>query len=108
MHAIGDVVFCDFPKTDASGFQDRTVLLVADVFGDDVIGCMVTTTKSKFDSCIELCNEHMAEGRMPNNPSYIRPVRLATINSRYIRRKVGTVKDDVLVLVKKEIRKKFE
>lgn len=107
-YCVGDIVYCNFPKTDGSEFQDRTVLLVAQVFGNDVIGCMVTKKKNKFDPCIEISNDNMADGFMPFNPSYIRPARISTIDSTKIRRKVGTVKFELLSEVRQEIRKKFE
>ena len=106
-YVVGDVVFVDFPKTDMSETQDRTVLLVAKVFGDDVVACMITKTKSQFDTCIPLSKGDLKEGSLTYNPSYVRPVRLATLDARIIRRRAGRVTDEFLDNVLAELRKKF-
>lgn len=104
----GDIVWSDFPQTDGEKFQDRPTLVVAKVFGDDVIVCMVTNTKSRFDACIELTNGDMAEGRLDSNPCYIRPVRLFTASPKIFRRKAGRVNDKILQSVLGMLSLKFK
>lgn len=106
-YAVGDVVWADMPKTDMTGTQDRPALLVAKVFGDDVVACIITKKKSQFDVCIPLSKGDLKEGSLAYNPSYVRPVRLVTLDARIIRRRAGRVTDEFLDSVLAELRKKF-
>jgi mRNA-degrading endonuclease toxin of MazEF toxin-antitoxin module len=106
-YAVGDVVWADMPRTDMTGAQDRPVLLVAKVFGDDVIACMITKKHSAFDVCIPLTRGDLTEGELEHDPSFVRPVRLATLDVRIIRRRAGRVTDAFLETVLAELRKKF-
>lgn len=106
-HQVGDVVYCDFPKTDMTGFQDRPCVLIAEIVGEDMIACMITKKKSNFDTCIPLSSEDMAEGSLAINPCYIRPIRLVTVNTRHIRRLCGRVTDETMSRVHAALREKF-
>ncbi len=103
----GDMYYCDFPHSDTREFKERPVLVVADVFGGDVIVCMVTHKKSRFDACVEVANADLTEGRLETNPSFIRPVRLFTANPRAFRRKAGRVQDRILREVLAVLAQKF-
>jgi mRNA interferase MazF len=105
--APGDIFYSDFPSSDACEFKDRPVLIVAKIFGNDIIVCMVTHKKSSFDVCIEVSNADLEDGRLETNPSFIRPVRLFTANPKIFRRKAGRVKQHILTSVLNELAKKF-
>jgi mRNA-degrading endonuclease toxin of MazEF toxin-antitoxin module len=90
-----------------SGTDERPALVVAKIVGHDVVACMVTKKKSNFDTCIELGNADMTEGSLAINPSYIRPLRLVTIDSRTIVERKGRISDALLDLVFESLRNKF-
>ncbi len=103
----GELFYCDFPFSDACEFKDRPVLIVAKVFKDDAIVCMVTSKKAHFDDCIELHNADLTDGRLESNPSYIRPTRLFTTNPKLFRRKAGQVNETILNTVLNCLSKRF-
>ena len=106
-YAPGDIFWSDFPSADAGDFKERPVLIVAKVFGDDVIVCMITTKKPRFDICIEISNTDFVEGGLATSPSFIRPVRLFTASPKIFRSKAGRVNGDVLNSVLEALSKKF-
>jgi len=106
-HKAGQLVYCDFPKSDMSETQDRTVLLVAEVFGDDVIGCLVTNHKPQFEKYVCLTSAELDIGELDVDPSYVRPVRICTLDSGIIRRSCGEVKGHIVEQVLAILREKF-
>lgn len=103
----GDIYYGDFPFSDAEKYKDRPVLLLLNVFGRDIIVCMVTHRKNAFDDCIEITNSDLVEGQLGLNPSYIRPARLFTANPGLFRRKAGRVNDTILQRVKRLLSERF-
>src|SRR6266404_1827051 len=73
----GEVVVFPFPFSDLSGFKQRPALVVANLTGDDMILCMISTNSSDPD-CLPLRNNDFTQGNLPTSPSYIRPSRLFT------------------------------
>ena len=79
----GDVVIIPFPFTDLSGSKKRPAFVVADLLGDDVIVCQITS-KSKSDSlALPLCAGDFISGSLPID-SFIRPNKIFTADKKLI------------------------
>ena len=78
----GDIVIIPFPFTDLSGNKKRPAFVVADLEGDDIIVCQITS-KSKSDSyALSLNNDNFVSGGLPVD-SYIRPNKIFTADKKY-------------------------
>ncbi|AAS95987.1 type II toxin-antitoxin system PemK/MazF family toxin [Nitratidesulfovibrio vulgaris] len=106
-YSVGDIVYCDFPATDMSETKDRPTLIVAQVMGDDVLVCMITKRKSNFEDCIEITSKDIENGNLIYEPSYVRPVRLATVHKKIIRRVSGRLSDAKISEVLSLLRETF-
>jgi len=91
---IGDIVVVPFPYSDLSASKKRQAMVLADLKGDDIILCQITSQFVKDDYAIALDNSGFVKGSL-NRPSNIRPNRLFTAEKSIIDRKIGTVKPDV-------------
>lgn len=100
----GDVVVLPFPYSDLSVSKKRPAMVLADLKGDDIILCQITSQFVKDDYAIALDNSDFIKGSL-NRPSNIRPNRLFTAEKSIIIRKIGTVKPDVF---EKVVGKLFE
>ena len=69
-------------------------MVLADLKGEDIILCQVTSQFVRDDYAIGLNNSDFIEGSL-NKPSNIRPNRLFTGEKSIILRKIGTVKPEV-------------
>ncbi|NOX84406.1 MAG: type II toxin-antitoxin system PemK/MazF family toxin [Chlorobi bacterium] len=87
----GDVVVIPFPFSDLSNAKRRPALVLADLKGDDIILCQITSRFVKDNYSIALENSDFVKGSL-NKPSNIRPNRLFTADKNIIIRKTGTVK----------------
>ncbi|MBI9080861.1 MAG: type II toxin-antitoxin system PemK/MazF family toxin [Pseudodesulfovibrio sp.] len=106
--ATGDVVFAWFPYQEGPADNlHPTVVLVPDLPGGSALVCCVTTKKNRFDSCIELHPEDFLGGGMETWPSYVRPYRIATINTDEMRRKLGQLRPEIIKKIKTPIEKRL-
>ncbi len=53
----GDIVFVPFPFSDLSNNKRRPALVLADLIGNDIILCQITSQFNKDSHAIELHNE---------------------------------------------------
>lgn len=100
----GDIVVLPFPYSDLSSSKKRPAMVLADLKGDDIILCQITSQFVKDSYAIALNDSDFKNGSL-NKPSNIRPNRLFTAEKSIITRKIGTVKPEVL---EKTIEKLFE
>lgn len=98
----GDVVVLPFPFSDLSGSKRRPALVLADLPGDDIILCQITSQHTKDNYAVPLENSDFASGSLPSS-SYIRPTRIFTADKNIIVRKAGTIKNNVVSDVLKKI-----
>lgn len=98
----GEVVILPFPFSDLSGSKLRPAYVLADLQGDDIILCQITSQNTKDKFAIPLDNDGFASGFLPS-PSYIRPSRIFTADKRIITRKAGRVKVKISSLVVKQV-----
>jgi mRNA interferase MazF len=90
----GDVVVLLFPYSDLSDSKKRPALVLADLKGDDIILCQITSQFVKDGYAITLDNSDFKKGSL-NKTSNIRPNRLFTAEKSIITRKIGTIKTEV-------------
>ena len=100
----GDIVVLPFPYSDLSISKKRPAMVLADLKGDDIILCQITSKFVKDNYSIALESIHFLKGSL-NKTSNIRPNRLFTADKGIITRTVGTVKPEVL---EKVVNKLFE
>jgi len=84
----GEVVVVPFPFSDLSTSKKRPSLVLADLPGDDVILCMITTPSAGDGYSIPLAISDFISGTI-NHDSHIRPNRLFTADSRIVLRVAG-------------------
>ena len=79
----GDVVVVPFPFTDLSGSKKRPAFVLADLPGDDIIVCQITS-KAKSDSFVlPLEARDFVSGGLPVD-SFIRPNKIFTTDKNII------------------------
>lgn len=86
----GDVVVKPFPFSDLSANKKRPALVIADLTGDDIIICLITSQTAKDNYAISLTNNDFANGKIKRD-SNIRPNRIFTIDSKVILYRLGTL-----------------
>lgn len=94
----GDIVVLPFPFSDLSASKRRPALVAANLTGDDMILCQITSHARKDDYSIALANNDFEHGSL-SMVSVIRPNRLFTADKSIILYKIGSLKknkmDDV-------------
>ncbi|MGI8640642.1 MAG: type II toxin-antitoxin system PemK/MazF family toxin [Pyrinomonadaceae bacterium] len=85
-----DVVVTPFPFSDLTANKKRPALVVADLKGDDIVICLITSQNAKDEYAKLLSNNDFASGSLKKNSS-IRPNRLFTIDSGIILYRIGTL-----------------
>jgi mRNA interferase MazF len=102
----GDVVVIPFPFSDLSGSKRRPAFVLADLPGDDIILCQITSQHTKDSFAVTLTGADFQNGSLPAD-SYIRPSRIFTADKSIIIKKAGTVsrykQDEVVEAVLKII-----
>ena len=89
----GDVVTVSFPFSDLSGSKKRPAIVLANLTGDDIILCQITS-KSKSDPfAVPLTTDDFVSGGLPID-SFIRPGKIFTAYKSLILSSVGHLSDD--------------
>jgi len=79
----GDIVIIPFPFSDLSGSKKRPAFVAADLIGDDIIVCQITS-KSKSDPfALSLGTHDFISGGLPVD-SFIRPNKIFTADKNCI------------------------
>jgi mRNA interferase MazF len=104
----GDVVVVPFPFSDLSNVtKRRPALVVANIDGDDVILCMITSVNRVDRYSISLADSDFQSGSI-NIDSNIRPNRLFTADANIIIRKKGNISADKMGRVVEQIKEIVE
>ena len=98
----GDVVVVPFPFSDLSGSKKRPALVLADLPGDDILLCQITSQQSQDIFAVPLTSNGFSDGSLPSD-SYIRPMRIFTADKNIIVRKAGSIKIALLQTVVNKI-----
>lgn len=86
----GDIVVIPFPFSDLSANKRRPALVLADLPGNDIILCQITSQKVRDGDAIELTDHDMVNGSLKQS-SNIRPNRLFTADKAIIVYKIGSI-----------------
>ena len=87
----GDVIVLPFPFSDLTANKKLPAFVLAELEGDDVIVCQITS-KAKSDRYSILLSDTSFESGTLHQESFIRPNRLFTADTRIVLYKVGSVK----------------
>ena len=87
----GDVVIVPFPFSDLSQNKRRPALVIANLQGDDLILCQITS-QSLSDSYAVIVNNNDFETGSLNKPSNVRPNRLFTADQSIVLSVAGHLK----------------
>ncbi|NIJ51616.1 type II toxin-antitoxin system PemK/MazF family toxin [Dyadobacter arcticus] len=98
----GEIVVIPFPFSDLSGSKKRPALVLADLEGDDILLCQITSQSGKDFRAVSLISSDFESGSLPID-SFIRPARIFTADKGIIIRKAGLVRDKVIDNVTKKI-----
>jgi mRNA interferase MazF len=102
----GEVVVLPFPQTNLQAGKRRPALVVADLKGDDLILCQITSQARSDGYSIPLAFGDFDQGRLAVD-SYIRPNRLFTVESSVVLYAAGKINATKLVEVRTRIRALF-
>ena len=80
---IGEVVVLPFPQTNLQSGKRRPALVVADLNGDDLILCQITSRFRSDGYSVPLAIADFERGRL-SVESFIRPNRLFTVEQSVI------------------------
>ncbi len=103
---VGEVVVLPFPQTNLQSGKRRPALVVANLPGDDLILCQITSQVRSDGFSIPLALGDFERGRLSVD-GFIRSNRLFTIEQSVILYTTGKVKDAKLQEAKAKIRQLF-
>jgi len=87
----GEVVVMPFPFSDLTASKKRPALVLANLKGDDIILCQITSQAKTDDYAIPLMSTDFSKGNLQVS-SFIRPNRLFTADQSLINRRIGSLK----------------
>ncbi len=87
----GDVVVIPFPFSDLTDIKKRPALIIANLKGEDLILCQITSKNVKDEYAIEIKDTDFKEGSL-KQVSNVRPNKLFTADNGIILYQVGTLK----------------
>ena len=79
----GDVVIIPFPFSDLWGSKKRPVFIIADLPGDDLIACQITSKAKSDQFALSLGAHDFVSGGLPID-SFIRPNKIFTVDKNLI------------------------
>jgi mRNA interferase MazF len=94
----GDVVVVPFPFSDLTRTKRRPALVIAELKGDDIILCQITSQNTRDNYAIGLTDDDFANGSI-RRISNIRPNRIFTADQSIIQRKIGLIKKEKIKAV---------
>jgi mRNA interferase MazF len=102
----GDVVVLPFPQTNLQAGKRRPAHVVADLTGDDLILCQITSQTRSDAYSVSLVPADFQSGRLAVD-SYARANRLFTVDQSVILYTAARITDGKLAEVRGQIRKLF-
>src|SRR5437868_415520 len=105
---VGDVVVLPFPQTDLQPGKRRPALVVADLVGDDLVLCQITSRARQHDDySIPLMSNDFEHGGL-NLDSFIRTNRLFTVDRSVVIYVAAKINVSKLEEVRSKIRELFD
>ena len=99
----GEIVVIPFPRADGSGEKRRPALVIADLPGADLILCQITG-RAHWDSFAVPLDKTDCERGEIDQPCFIRPQRLFTVEQHVCLNSVGKVTAEKFDEVFKKVR----
>ncbi len=91
----GDIVVVPFPFSDLTKAKRRPAMVIANLKGDDLILCQITSQNISDIYTISIDNKDFKSGSLKQK-SNVRPNRIFTADNHIILYKVGHLKDNVI------------
>lgn len=88
----GDVVVVPFPFSDLSAAKRRPALVLAELSGDDVILCQITSQVKADGYSVPITSADFTSGKL-NQDSNVRPNRLFTADSNIVVYRAGELQE---------------
>ena len=104
VYRLGDIVLVAFPHTDLQGISKRPAIVLYDSNDQDVVVARITTQEYNTDADYKIYDWKTC-GLLAE--SYIRLGKLATIEKRYIAKKLGGLSAAELEDIKSILKKIF-
>jgi mRNA interferase MazF len=98
----GDVVILPFPFSDLSSSKKRPALVLADLKGDDIILCQITSKNVRNSMAISLKSSDFIDGSL-RQLSNIRPDRIFTADKNIVIYKAGRLNPSIINKVVKTV-----
>ena len=86
----GDIVVIPFPFSDLSGAKKRPALVLADLQGDDIILCQITSRQTSDKYALPINSQNFKYNNLPVQ-SNIRPNRIFTADKNIIIKKAASL-----------------
>src|SRR5207247_7175057 len=86
----GEIVVIAFPRNDPAAGKRRPALVIADLPGEDLILCQITSRAHSDAFAVPLTSSDFERGQLPQ-PGFIRSQRLFTVATQVILHSVGKV-----------------
>ena len=80
----GDIVVIPFPFSDLSGNKRRPALVIADLDGEDVILCQITSVARNDNYAVPIDSSDFEWGTLPAKESFVRPSKIFTASRKLI------------------------
>jgi mRNA interferase MazF len=103
---VGEVVVLPFPQTDLQIGKRRPALVVANLTGDDLILCQITSQSRRDGYSVPLAAGDFERGHL-NIDSFVRVSRLFTVEQSIILYSAAKVKSAKLNEIRERIRDLF-
>ena len=103
---VGEVVVLPFPHTNLQSGKRRPALVVANLIGDDLVLCQITSRARSDGYSVPLTAADFTRGRLAVD-SFIRSNRLFTVEKSVILYAAGKISDAKLLEAKAKIRQLF-
>ena len=91
----GSVIVIPFPFSDLSAAKRRPALVLANLDGDDILLCQITSRRFDEKYVVPLKQFDFKNGSLPVD-SYIRPERIFTADKNIILKTVGSVSNEIM------------
>jgi len=91
----GDVVIIPFPFTDLAGSKKRPAFVVADLPGDDIIVCQITSKYKSDPFAFSIGAFDFISGNLPVD-SFIRPNKIFTADKKLILSVAGHLNEKII------------
>lgn len=100
--AVGDVILVKFPFSDLSGFKLRPAVVIIDDLNNDHILCQITSKEYSDKNAIKINPSDCVDGSL-EMISFIRPLKLFTANESIFQRKICSIKQNIINIVRTKL-----